>query len=108
MHGGEEHRQLKFSQLKRTDNAYVCTENSSKNCCGAVAQIRMDNKVVPSFAVGEAGERCHVHILDIYFKKVIAKGNFYLRPLSKVPNDLNAPWFTCAPMEKNTLQSLVE
>ena len=73
--------------------------------------MRMDNKVVPSFAVGEAGECCHVHILDIYFKKVpreaIAKGNFYLRPLSKVPNDLNAPWFTCAPME-NTLQSLVE
>ena len=71
----------------------------------------MDNKVVPSFAVAEAGEHCHVQILDIYFKKVpheaIAKNNFCHRPLSKVANDPNAPWLACTPMVKNMLQSMV-
>ena len=68
----------------------------------------MGSKVVPLFAIAEAGECCHVHILDIYFEKVpreaIAKDNFYLCPLSKVPNDTIA---TCRPMGKNTLQSMV-
>ena len=53
-----------------------------------------------------------MHILDIYFEKVpreaIAKDNFYLRPLSKVPNDLNAPWFMCTPMGKNRFVKMVE
>ena len=70
--------------------------------------MRMDNKVVPSFAIAEAGECCHVHILEIYFEKVpceaITKDNFYVCPLSKVPNDTIA---TCTPMGKNMLQSMV-
>ena len=31
LRGGEEHRNLRLSQLKRTQNGYVYTENASKN-----------------------------------------------------------------------------
>ena len=49
LQGGEEHRGLKFSQLKRTSNAYIYTENGSKNRSGGLGQMRVENKVVPSY-----------------------------------------------------------
>ena len=48
--GGDEHRQLKFSQLKRVSKGYIYTENGSKNRSGGVAQMKIENKVVPSYA----------------------------------------------------------
>ena len=60
--------------------------------------MRIENKIVPSYAVPEGGERSHVALLDLYFSKVPSdapeKDNFYLRPLPRKPEDPNAPWFT--------------
>ncbi len=111
LRGGEEHRQLKFSQLKRVSKGYIYTENGSKNRSGGVAQMKVENKVVPSYAVDEIGERCHVHLLDLYRKRVpseaLAKDTFYLRPLEKVGDTPDSPWYTCVPIGKNTLQQML-
>ena len=63
---GEEHQQLKLSQLKTFTYLlrYVYTENLSKNRSGGLAQMRVKNKVVLIVAVPEAGTRCHVYVLD--------------------------------------------
>ena len=111
LRGGAEHRGLKFSQLQRTSNAYIYTENGSKNRSGGLAQLRVENKVVPSYAVHEAGERCHVALLDLYFSKVpseaLQKDNFYLRPLQKKPEDPNAPWFMSMQVGVNTINQML-
>ena len=75
------------SQLQRTSNAYIYTENGSKNRSGGPAGRKQSRALVP-----EAGERCHVALLDLYFsKEALQKDNFYLRPLQKKPEDPNSP-----------------
>ena len=44
LRGGEEHRNLKFSQFERTENRYIYTENSSKNRSGGLAQLNVKHK----------------------------------------------------------------
>ena len=65
---------------------YVYTENSSKNRSGGLAQLRVSNKVVPAYSMTDAGERCHVHILDTYYSKLppnaFNRDNFYLTSVS--------------------------
>ena len=95
LRGGDEHRQLKFSQLKRVSKGYIYTENGS----GGVAQMKIENKVVPSYASTntENKERCHVYLLDLYMEKVpkdaLSKDAFYLRPVAKVSDTLGSPAF---------------
>ena len=114
LRGGEEHRCLKLSQIKRysAPDHYVYTENSSKNRSGGMAQMRVANKVVPIYATPEAGIRCHVNILDTYFSKLpqeaMEKDNFYLQPLTKLPHDPQKPWFSTIPVGRNTLAKMVK
>ena len=56
-----------------TAHHYVYTENRSKNHSEAFCQLRVENKVVPIFAQSECGDRCHVHLLDLYFSKLPSK-----------------------------------
>ena len=51
LRGGDEHRSLKFSQLKRHHGPdhYVYMENASKNRSGGLAQIRVTNEIVPIY-----------------------------------------------------------
>lgn len=113
LRGGVEHRQLKLSQIKRVDDppSYVYTECASKNRAGGLAQLRVKNKVVPIHAVPEAGERCHVYILDQYLEKIpkeaFEKENFYLQPVSKL-KDPAQPWFSCVPVGRNMLSKMVK
>ncbi len=67
--GGQDHRGLCLSQLKRFDNKYVYYENTSKNRNGTFKQLRVKNKVAPLHPCPEAGERCPVAILDKYISK---------------------------------------
>ena len=57
--------------------------------------LNLRNKIVYQHKIDS--ERCHVKLLDLYFKKLPhdAKGKdvFYLRPLSATPSDLSQPWF---------------
>ena len=45
LHGGEEHRNLRISQLERVRDPL--TEHASKHCGGGFAQLHIENKVVP-------------------------------------------------------------
>ena len=111
---GEEHRQLKISQLQKVADPprYIYTENASKNRGGGLVQLRVRNKVVPIDAVAEVGIRCHVYILDLYLQNLppnaFKHDNFYLKPCSQIPKDPTAPWFTCNPVGKNTLAKMVK
>ena len=96
--------------MKREETGYVYYENGSKNCKGTFSERGVSNKVVKSLAVPEAGERCHVYLLDLYISKLPPDahkaGAFYLRPL---PNTLSkGPWYTAVPIGKNTLCGMVK
>jgi len=59
-----------------------------------------------------AGPRCHVFLLDLYLSKIPNRAKdqdiFYLRPLPSVPLKESLPWFTCAPVGKNTLSQMTK
>ena len=78
-----------------------------KNRSGGLGQLRVTNKSVPVYSVPEAGERCHVYVLDLYFNKIppgaIAKHNFYLTLLSAVPSNSEKPWYTLMPVGRSEL-----
>ena len=112
LRGGQEHRNLKLSQLKRMEDHYVYFENVSKNNSGSFRKLHLKSKVVPVYSVPQAGERCPVYILDKYISRLpqdaISKDLFYVRPLEKVSEDVKKPWFTAVPLGKNTLQNMVK
>lgn len=88
------------------------TENALKDWQGGLKQLRVENKSVPILATPEAGNRCHVHILDLYLSKLppIAKDKdlFYWRPFDTVPKDPAAPWYTASPVGKNVLGDMMK
>ena len=110
LRGGVELRELKPSQIKRHTNPdrYIYSEKMSKNRNGTFKQLNIANKVVPLFSCPEAGERCPVHILDVYFRKLpkesITKDIFFFRPLEKTPSDPTSPWYSSQPVGKHTLE----
>lgn len=75
-----------------------------------MAQLRVKNKSVSIFAVPEAGSRCHVFLLDLYFSKIpkeaFERDVFYLLPLTKIKP--GGSWFTTTPVGKNTLAKMVK
>uniref|UniRef100_A0A1X7TUJ9 ZMYM2-like/QRICH1 C-terminal domain-containing protein n=1 Tax=Amphimedon queenslandica TaxID=400682 RepID=A0A1X7TUJ9_AMPQE len=106
LRGGDEHRQLKFSQLRHGVQkiCYIYTEHGSKNRSGGLGQLHIENKVVHHFEVPEAGSRDYVKILDLYLSKLpkeaIAKDNFYVCPVSVLQE--GKPWFTSIPIGRNS------
>ena len=118
LRGGDEHRQLKLSQLRRDvtsvdgvqKNCYIYTEHGSKNRSAGLGQLHLENKVVRHFEVLEAGDKDYVKILDLYVSKLpieaIERDNFYVRPLS-VGED-GKPWFTSVPVGRNKLATMVK
>ena len=73
-------------------------------------EMHVPNKIVPIYSTPEAGERCHVHILNMYLSKLpeyaISKDVFYLRPLSRVSTS-PSPWFQSVPIGKKQLTKMV-
>ena len=112
LRGGQEHRFLKLSQLKRTEDKYVYYENVSKNRNGSFKQLHVQSKVVPVYPNPEIGDKCPVFILDKYISKLPQKIKdedvFYARALEKVPPSEDAPWYAPVPLGKHTLQSMVK
>ena len=109
-----EHRDLKISQVVRHTSPlrYTYTENVSKNQVGGLKQLKVKNKIVQSLAVEAAGNRCHVYIIDLYFSKLpeeaFVRDNFYVQPLSAIPDDSEKPWFTANPIGRNSLSSMIK
>lgn len=81
-------------------------------CCGGLAQIQVENKVVLIIAIPEAGPTCHVKILDSYFEKLplkaFEKNNFYVQPSSETPDDPTKPRYTANLTGRNTLGKFVK
>ena len=104
LRGGQEHRDLKFSQLTqlRNPDCYMYVEKSSKNRGGGLGQLHLEHKKVPVYASSSVGSRCRVRILDTYISKLPSgakeKHLFYCKPLSK-PSPYG-PWFCCQPCGK--------
>lgn len=85
----------------------------SKNSNGSFKKLKVKPKVVPLYAVPDAGERCPVGIIDKYIdklpKEAFKKDLFYVRPLSNVPFGETAdPWFSSVPVGKNTLNNKIK
>ena len=109
LRGGEEHRNLKLSQLKRTQKGYTYTENSSKNRQGGVSQLKLKNKSVEILENHEAGD---CRLLDLYISKLPeeakTKDLFYLRPLEETGSVKEIkPWYYSAPIGRNKLSKMV-
>ena len=108
---GEEHRNLKLSQFRRTEKGYTYTENSSKNREGGISQLKLKNKCVEIVENKEAGDRCHCKLLDAYINKLPeeakAKDLFYVQPLDDMKPDSPKPWYYCAPIGRNKLSKMV-
>ena len=109
LRGGDEHRKLKLVQIQQDDTGYVYYENGSKNHKGTFSDRGIENKIVRSERVPEAGQRCHVHILDLYYSKLPSDAHqqeaFYFRPKPKTPKE--GPWYSSVPIGKNKLAVMV-
>ena len=111
LRGGQEHRDLKLSMLirKTQPDRYIYVENASKNRGGGLGQLRVEHKKVPIHSNSDAGERCHVYLLDLYISRlppaVKEKDFFYCKPLQKFTK--SGPWFSSIPCGKNTLSKMV-
>ena len=115
LRGGNEHRNLRLSQLRRTENGYTYTENASKNRSGGLAQLHIKNKSVQIHENPEAGDRCHCRLLDLYISKLppeaVEKDLFYVRPMEKVnkqpPTYERSVWYYSIPLGRNKLSQMV-
>ena len=72
LRGGQEHRELAVSQLKRRHDPdrYVYVEKASKNRPGGVSQLKLQHKSVTIVSNPKVGNRCHVALLDKYISKL--------------------------------------
>ena len=109
LRGGQEHRELRISQLKRLQNPdrYVYYKNASKNRPGGLMQSNLDHKVVSIVANPAVGDGCHISILDKYLMKLPPaaheKDIFYCKPMPSIPTVESATWYYPVPVGKNTL-----
>ena len=111
--GGEEQRRLGPSQFIRSSDpdCYTYVEHGSKNRSGGLAQLRIENKTVPCYAVPENLPVCLVFLLDRYLSKLppyaLREDVLYCRPKPKTPANPDAPWCEDCPVGKNKLGSYV-
>ena len=111
LRGGQEHHDLKLSQLQRLTNPgrYVYTENTSKNRGGGLGQLSLEHKRVPVYTSVTGESKCHVRLLDKYISKLPSSAKqrdcFYLQPLSQASE--GKPWFSVQPCGKNYLAKMV-
>ena len=122
LRGGEEHRQLKLSQLVfrtvsdpehpgETVDIVEYKEHGSKNRPGGRHQLNLDNKTVVQYATND-GERCHVYLLRLYISKLpesaIQRDIFYMKPKQAIPARASDPWYTNQPMGHNSLETFLK
>ena len=91
LRGGKEHRNLKLSQLKRTQKGCIYTENASRNWQG---QLRQKNKSVEILENHQVGDCCHCVLLDLYISKLptvwsILRAHIKIMPWSAPSSSMN-------------------
>ena len=114
LRGGQEHRDLMVSQLRRfpsdasysTESYYQYVEHSSKNHQRKFDEID-SNKIICAYAQPESSH-CPVSILDLYISKLPSNPKaLYMQPLQAVPADQGKPWYKSTPMGVNTLKNMM-
>ena len=117
LHGGNKHHCLKIPQTVLSISPegkvrYTYTENYSKNRAGGFNQLSVPNKVVHQYQNFEAGERCHVNVLDKYLSKLPPNARdkhiFYLRPDARAPTDDTSSWYVSMAIGKNPLSRMMK
>lgn len=70
--GGDEQRRLGPSQFvrKHDPGCFMYIEHGLKNRAGGIAQLRLENKRMPCYAVSENNPECLVYLLDLYLSKL--------------------------------------
>ena len=98
---------LKVKYVTRTH-----AENCSKNRAGGFNQLSVPNKAVHQYQDFEAGERCHVKVLDKYLSKLPPnardKDIFYFRPVASAPTDDTSPWYVSMAIGRNPLSRMMK
>ena len=108
--GGEKHRQLKLSQLKRVAHPprYEYTRCVPEN--QAIGDL-ISSHTLCIDAKAEKGNRCHVYVLDLYLQKLpiqaFKSDVFYLQPVASF-TDPSKPWFTTSPVGRDCLSRMIK
>ena len=80
-------------------------EHSSKNNQGLVHQLHLNNKSVTHYAKPSLGERCFVHLFELYTSKLPSaakdKDIFYCKPKARLSQD--GVWYYSTPVGHNLL-----
>ena len=123
LRGGQEHRNLKISQLKFSSvpdpdrpgvfvDCVEYTEHGSKNRPGGCHQLNLENKVVIQYARPELGVRCHVYLLQLYLSKLpqsaFEQDIFYMKAKKTIPDSLGEPWYAETPVGHNMLDKFLK
>ena len=123
LRGGQEHRELKISQLNfksipdpeypGVDTKCVdYNEHGSKNRPGGRHQLNLANKVVVHYSRPELGTRCHVYLLRLNLSKLpeiaFQRDIFYWKPLDKVPDAPDQPWYSKSVVGHNVLDKYLK
>ncbi len=83
-----------------------------KNNQGGIKDTKRKPKVVKAYENKANPKCCVICIYEKYMGlqlSIVQRGrnDFYLRPLSKVPDNPLQPWFSCQPMGINAIQSVL-
>ena len=123
LRGGQEHRNLKISQLKfstvpdpdRPDLFIDCieyTEHGSKHRPGGHHQLNLENKVATQYTRSELGVRCHVYLLQLYLSKLPVRAFewdiFYMKAKITIPDSSSEPWYAETTVGHNTLDKFLK
>ena len=77
---------------------------------GTYKQLHIPGKKVPVYSCPHAGERCHVHLVKLYFEKLpkdaFEREDFYVRPLERYSP--SGPWFSAVLVGKHTFFKMVK
>jgi len=95
----------------RDPDCFTYIEHGSKNRSGGLAQLHLENKCVPCYAVPENIPECLVFLLNFYLSKLpefaFKEDILYCRAKQKAPADDESPWYDPVPVGKNKLGNMV-
>ena len=107
--GGDEHRNLRVSQLQRFSNPdrYVYNEYVSKNHLRTFTKHHISSNIVPIYCQCSQStcKRCHVYLLDLRIHKQAttrSKTSFTLVLMNWYPK---APWYSAVLVGRTTLST---
>ena len=102
-----------ISQLERIPFSLMVMSTMSKSPRTSPGPTNSSTfKARSIYACPDAGDRCHVSLLDLYLSKLpqeaIQKDIFYVRPLYEIPTDPSKLWYAAVPVGNYNLNTKVK